>query len=488
MTAETVTRGAIAMILMRVASAALSFLFMIIAARAWGAERLGVYSTLYAWFVVLQQIPALGLHYRLIRDLIQDTNARVSLVTNSAVISIACGVILATGVILTGLGTTADDSMLAVTMMALALASSGLIVVGEANLFSHERLTGVARITIVETTFRTVGWIAAILMGGGVASLFVILLIGRLVAVVLYLGRHGMLRIALNHAVISWSVIVDLLRSVPPLFLILLFSGLLVRMDMLLLAPLAGTVAVGVYAVGFRVVEGIQMIPQAFSLALYPRLSRGAVSVDEAGSDELSPLVDRIFHSILVVGVPGQLVLGLLAMPLVVFLYGGAYSAAGKVLLILSPLPLLSAIDQVLGNLLLATHRSREDAAVLGASCLVYAMLLIVMIHAWKEAGAALATIISAVFQVSVKAFLVRDRLFSGRMARTAMRTALGAGAAIGAFLAAGLYVSHSVAVGAGVATYLLAASLLGVLPLEEAHLLWNQLGERRSHVATMHP
>ena len=46
------------------------------------------------------------------------------------------------------------------------------------------------------------------------------------------------------------------------------------RIDIWILRPLAGAVSVGLYSVGLKYLDGLNIIPSMFTMALFPLMSR----------------------------------------------------------------------------------------------------------------------------------------------------------------------------------------------------------------------
>jgi len=61
-----------------------------------------------------------------------------------------------------------------------------------------------------------------------------------------------------------------------PLMINSLLNQLFFKIDVLLLKPLAGDLALGWYSTAYKLIDGLQVIPSSFVLALFPLLSRHA--------------------------------------------------------------------------------------------------------------------------------------------------------------------------------------------------------------------
>src|SRR4030095_10231625 len=65
-----------------------------------------------------------------------------------------------------------------------------------------------------------------------------------------------------------------LLGASFPLLVNGLLNQLFFKIDVLLLKPLAGDLALGWYSTAYKLIDGLQVIPASFVLALFPLLAR----------------------------------------------------------------------------------------------------------------------------------------------------------------------------------------------------------------------
>lgn len=179
--------------------------------------------------------------------------------------------------------------------------------------------------------------------------------------------------------------------------------GLLnLRFDFLVLGAMAGTGAVGIYAVASKYAEFLRLPALAMTWVTYPRVARlGAEGFAARGRRLVPPLV--------LLGAAGALVLALLALPLFPAVYGVAFrSATWPAIIILGGLVAEPAAG-VASAFLLGVGRPGLNSTLLGAGLLVTLVMDVILIPAHGAVGAAGA---------SAAAYLMADILLLATMWR----------------------------------------------------------------------
>jgi O-antigen/teichoic acid export membrane protein len=177
--------------------------------------------------------------------------------------------------------------------------------------------------------------------------------------------------------------------------------GLLnLRFDFLVLGSIAGTGAVGIYAVSSKYAEFLRLPALALTWVTYPRVARmGAAAFAARGRRMVAPLI--------ALGGLAAVALGLLAMPLLPVVYGQAFrSAVWPALIILGGLVAEPAAG-VASAFLLGTGRPGLNSALLGAGLAVTLLMDLLLIPAHGAVGAAWA---------SATAYLMTDVLLIAAM------------------------------------------------------------------------
>ena len=77
----------------------------------------------------------------------------------------------------------------------------------------------------------------------------------------------------------DWSLQRWMLRVSGPLMINHLLATIFWRIDVWILRPLAGAAAVGLYSIGLKYLDGLNIIPSMFTMAIFPLMSRFAAAM-----------------------------------------------------------------------------------------------------------------------------------------------------------------------------------------------------------------
>jgi O-antigen/teichoic acid export membrane protein len=177
-----------------------------------------------------------------------------------------------------------------------------------------------------------------------------------------------------------------------PLMLNHLLASIFWRIDLWLLKPLAGTASVGIYSAGVKYLDGFNVIPSYFTLAIFPLMSRYAKDSHES----LVRAYQLAIRLLVMVALPIAIMVTVLATPLIRILGGSAFlpdSAIALTLLIWSiPVGFINSVTQY-ALISVGQQRFLTRAFVIGVTFNVVANLY--MIPRFGFAGAAVVTILS---------------------------------------------------------------------------------------------
>ncbi len=217
--------------------------------------------------------------------------------------------------------------------------------------------------------------------GGGLAGVLAIGVAGGTVAVLA--GRLLAGTGAAPHR--DRAVVRALVAAAAPLAatsLVLIGAQQLVQV---LLLRVHGPDAVGLLGGAGRVVDAVNLLPQAVIVALLPALARtgGSAAGARTARDAARALALAL--------APIAVALGLWAPRVLTVLLGAPFAAAAPALRVLAAVALLAGSGQVLTALLVAEGRERVLLAVTGASALATVLLGLALVPPYGPAGAAAA-------------------------------------------------------------------------------------------------
>jgi O-antigen/teichoic acid export membrane protein len=209
------------------------------------------------------------------------------------------------------------------------------------------------------------------------------------------------------------------------------------RIDTLLLRAFGVVDAsIGAYSAAYRIMEAPRLAFGSVAAGVLPAAS--SLGHPNARA-EFRRLGTSAIAIVLWIVVPAVLAFALAPDAVIRLIFGHGFSGAGLLLLVLSPMPILMALDAVLGSLLNALGAQRSVTGIFIACAIVNVALNIALIPHTGALGAAIATVATELVELGGFAVLVGRRLGSVRPAIGGIVLASVIGAGIAAFAPAGL-------------------------------------------------
>jgi O-antigen/teichoic acid export membrane protein len=266
-------------------------------------------------------------------------------------------------------------------LFALALTPFGLV-----SLYFQNILLGMQRIlafNLVDLGGKGAGLVAAIIILWGLGlGVWELLLAGLAISagssfVTVCLALRGSrLVLAIDRGLAG-----QMLRYGVTIYLACLFAYLVIRIDLLLVNYFSGVTEAGIYSVSVSFADLLCMLPISIGTVLFPR-----VACAQGRDGEMTLKVCR--HSVvLIAGV--CLLTALLARPLILFLFGGAFAGATLPLLWLLPGIFLLSLESILANDLAGRGYPRVLVAYWFLGLLVNVGVNLLAIPRWGATGAA---------------------------------------------------------------------------------------------------
>lgn len=218
-------------------------------------------------------------------------------------------------------------------------------------------------------------------------------------------------------------------------------SGLLTyvffRIDTLLLRVFGIVDAsIGAYSAAYRVMEAPRTAFSSIAASVIPAATALAHPSERAAFRRLGATSTSL---VLWMVVPAVLAFALAPSTVIRLIFGHGFDQAATLLLVLSPMPVLMALDAVLVSLLNALGLQKRITAVFALCAVANVALNVWLIPRQGAMGAAIATVGTEVVELTCFALLVHHLLGNIRPALGALVLASIAGAIAGFFLPDGL-------------------------------------------------
>jgi O-antigen/teichoic acid export membrane protein len=364
-TVRRVAKNSIAPIVLNLFNRSIDFAGAALMARILGPVGTGKYMTaisIYLWFDILANF---GLDMYLMREVARDrSRARRLFLTTTALRLLLYLVVvpLLVGFLVgwQALGSTlASETVWAVVLLYAALLP-GSVAYGLAALFRGcERHEIPAAIQTVTTIIKVTLWVP-VLVGGlgvvGVAGAAVVTNVATLVILGVLAGRLVWPDLSSVETAVDWSLTRPMLVESWPLMASLLLQALFPGMNVLLLQSLQGDLLVGWYDAARKWVDALNIVPQFFTFAVFPVMSRLA----DEDQNSLRRSYGLSVKLLTLVALPAAVLMTLLATPLVGLLSGSRFLPHGAIALRLLVWSILFGwVNSLTNYVLIALNRQR---------------------------------------------------------------------------------------------------------------------------------
>ncbi len=284
-----------------------------------------------------------------------------------------------------------DDTTFAIILLAVGLIPSGISSALSSIFFANELMEYPAAVTVITTLLRVTIGTVVLLAGFGFVGLaganIFINLMTLSILLYLFVKKFFVPRLEFDpHFVRSMA------GHSYPLMLNDLLQRAFNRVDTLMLQPLKGDTVVGWYSTAYKYLDGLNILPSTFTIALFPVFSRYAAGAPDA----LMRAYLKSMKYLIIIAMP-LMVLSFVYADFIILLFGGSQylpDSAIALRLIIGFLP-LSFINNVSHYVLIAVNQQRylTKAFIVGAMFNIVANLIFIPMFSYR--ASALITIFS---------------------------------------------------------------------------------------------
>ncbi|MDP2659784.1 MAG: oligosaccharide flippase family protein [Dehalococcoidia bacterium] len=375
----------------------LDFAFAIYMLRLIGLENAGKYAfavVLIGYFVVLTDF---GLTTLTTREVARSKEQANRYLSNTTVLRLIITMLSAPvfagilGLYAWRFGLTPDTGWTGVLLLA-GLFPSGVASALSSVFSAHERMEITAAVALTSNVLKLVLGVGVLVAGFGIVGLGLVSLVVNAATAILfyYLFRRTFFKPSLEIDLrFQWRMV----RTSYPLMINIFLSSIFFKIDVMLLKPMQGDVANGLYTTAYKFIDGLVIIPSLFTLAVFPILARYA----DSGGGALLRAYTLSLRALLLLAMPITVGIALLADRIVVLFFGPAYADAGAALMILVWFLPFSFINSLTQYVLIAVNQQRflTRAFIIGAVFNILANLA--LIPRLGYSGAAFTTVVSEI-------------------------------------------------------------------------------------------
>lgn len=373
----------------------ISFVYFTYLARVLGAENLGQYVFALSFVAIFSIVVDFGTNHFITREVAKDHSLSQKLLSNIFGFKVFSS-ILAVSLIFLVINLLDYQSLtkqliLIATILMLVeslVISSYAIIRGWHNLrFESFGTIGVQILVtvfgIITLQFTTdLKILLAVLLGANIINLFYVLILLR---------WKIKLKIKLLFDLLYWQKI---FLVILPFALAAGFTKIYGAFDQVLLSKLASNVALGFYAVAYKLTFALQFLPLALVASLYPAMS----TYFTHDKQMLNKAFTRAVYYLIILTIPLTFGVIFLADKFILTLYTAEYIGSILPLQILIISLLFLFINFPLGSLLNAANKQARNTLNIGLAMIFNISLNLFLIPKYQAVGAAIASLLSTLF------------------------------------------------------------------------------------------
>jgi O-antigen/teichoic acid export membrane protein len=372
--------------------------FAMLMLRILGPEGAGKYSFAIVIYSYLEIVTNFGLNTLLTREVSKDRSQANRYLSNTAVLRLI--ILIASAPLLLvfliawrRVFALPNDTTAAILLLSLSLVPGSISAALTAVFLAYEKMEYPAAITTVTTIIRVSLGVVVLLLGMGIIGLAAVSVTTSVFTalILLYLLVRLVLRPRLEF---DAGFNREMVGTSYPLMLNHLLATLFWRVDVTLLQPMKGDTVVGWYSTAYRFLDALNIIPSAFTTAIFPVMSRYAAEARHA----LVRTYAISLKILIIVSLPVALLTTYYADGIILVVGGQAYlpHAAIALRLLIWSIP-FGFINSVTQYVLIAIDKQRflTGAFVVGASFNLIANLLLIPTYGYQ--AAAVTTILSEI-------------------------------------------------------------------------------------------
>jgi O-antigen/teichoic acid export membrane protein len=470
---KRVAKNSLVPMVMALSNRMIDFAFALLMLRILQPEGAGKYAFAVAFIGLAEIVTRYGLGTFVTREVAADQTRSNTYLSNVSLLRLylwlaALPFIAAILGLYVIFGDTTLDVVITVAILSLGTLLSNLSDGLTAIFYAHEKAEYPAAIASITALTRVSAGALVLILGWGIIGLAGASLVANLVAFVV-LGYILLTKVFRPSLELDAPLQREMMGESLPLMLNHLLATIFFRIDVFILKPTWGDESVGFYNAAYKYIDGINVIPQYFTLAIFPLMSRFAATSRESliRAYKLSLRLLLLLALPLAVGTP------FVAYELILFLAGEGFLPDSMIVLqlLIWFLP-FSFINQVTQYVLIAINQQRHltRAFVIGVIFNLVANLIFIPIYGYR--AAAVTTILSEWALLIPFYILVRKNLCTVPWFDIAWRPAVAAGI-MGTVLWFIDDLNFFVTVAIGGVTYLLALLLVGGLTQQDMDVIW---------------
>jgi len=366
----------------------ISLFVIIYLARYLGTVGFGKYSFVFAYISFFVIISDLGFQSILVREMSRDESIAPKLIGNVYIIK-STSTIFAVALPMIVITLTSYPSD---TITYVYIASFTLLFMSFSDLYTSifQANLRMEYNTLAKLTFKVLsaGLILWIIFSHGTLMqiMFVMVFSESIKMLISYLFSRKFVRPRFEIDFKLWKY---LFKESLPLALSSVIWIIYYQIDMVMLSPMKGDAAVGIYSAAHKLFDPFSLIPIALMISLFPVMSEAF----KTSKDRLIKSYRLSLKHLLIIALPITMGITFLADKIVLLIYGAGFAESATVLQILIWALVFTFANSVLLQLLISIDKQKLNTLSMGVCAIVNVALNFILIPILSYNGAAIATV-----------------------------------------------------------------------------------------------
>ena len=407
----------------------ISLFVMIYLARYLGTVGFGKYSFVFAYLGFFAVITDLGLHAICVREMSRDSSIAPKLIGNAYIIKLMLAVfaVAFSMIVITlasyPLDTTTYIYIAAFSMLFMSF-SDLYTAIFQANLRMEYNI--IAKLSFKVLSAILILWI--IFSHGTLMQVIIVLVFSEMVKTLIsYLFSRKIVRPQFEIDFGLWKY---LFKAALPIALSSVIWIIYYQIDMVMLSPMKGDAAVGVYSAAHKLFEPFTLIPHALMMSMFPIMSEAFKSSKE----RLIKSYTLSLKYLLIIALPLAIGTALLSDKIILLIYGTEFAESATAFQILVLSFVFTFANSLLLQLLIAIDKQKLTTLSTGICAIINITLNFILIPILSYNGAAIATVATNAVLFIACFYFVSKHLFVLPIHKMLIKPAI-SGLIMGAFL-----------------------------------------------------
>lgn len=392
-TVQRIAKNTVILFSSQIVACILGFFYSIYLARYLGPVGFGILSFATALILIYGVLGDLGLSTLLTRELSQDKSLERKYIGNfiplKIILSIVSYSLLVLSVNLLGYS---KEALNVIYIMGLYMVANGFLQLFYGVFQSYEKLEYQSVNLLINNLLIFLMVMFGITHGFDVSwfalAYFVAGLSVLVLSLMIFLWKYGSLNLDFQLSFWKKSLILAL-----PLSIVLIFSIISVRVDIVLLELLKGSTEVGWYNAAYRIIDFLMFIPIVYTGAIFPVLSYFHVSSRKS----LKVMYEKSFKYLIIFSLPISAAITILAPQIILLLYQNSYyQSILTIQILIWSIPFLFLMS-VSGTIFVSINKANTMVKITFITMIFNVALNLVLIPIYGYIGASIMTVLTGV-------------------------------------------------------------------------------------------